>query len=144
MFKLTSELRERISSLILLLFFIHLFFLMMCRLQLIHLRIQSTLMETAFLRSCLQSCILHWTSPKGRVPFYFDIYSTILVPHFFFTQLISLEFHRYICSSGEKESKPVTSLFDGYWKNWVCSSYSIGLVIVLQASFISIHFSNYN
>ncbi|RWR91575.1 PseudoU_synth_2 domain-containing protein/S4 domain-containing protein [Cinnamomum micranthum f. kanehirae] len=24
----------------------------------------------------------------------------------------------YICSSGEKESKPVTSLFDGYWKNW--------------------------
>lgn len=49
------------------------------------------------------SFILHWKQHK---------FFQLLV------LMLSL-WSRYICSSGDKESKSVLSLFDEYWKNWV-------------------------
>lgn len=37
---------------------------------------------------------------------------------------MQLLFHRYICSSGEKESKSVISLFDDFLSGWVCVTLS--------------------
>jgi len=42
----------------------------------------------------------------------------------FLVMLMQLCFLRYICSSGENESKSVISLFDDYLNSWVCDALS--------------------
>lgn len=92
-----------------------------CRLKLTLQRMLSTSMGTAFLRSSLQRCILPWTSQKGML--HEDSCATLFIiwVHVMFTRYVmQLYLHRYICSSGEKESKSVISLFDDHLNNWVC------------------------
>lgn len=60
--------------------------------------------------------------PKG---FVFYLAHKVLCSNLNFVkclELIRLILYRYICSSGEKETKPVISLFDDFLKSWVCAT----------------------
>lgn len=49
--------------------------------------------------------------------------------------LMRLQYHRYICSSGEKESKSVLCLFDDYLKSWVCVDWTSRIPFFWYVSF---------
>lgn len=50
--------------------------------------------------------------------------------------LMRLQYHRYICSSGEKESKSVLCLFDDYLRSWVCVDWTSRIPFFWYVSFL--------
>lgn len=47
-----------------------------------------------------------------------------------------LRFHRYICSSGENESKSVIGLFDDFLKTWVRGTLSFNNLYLIDSIFV--------
>jgi len=49
---------------------------------------------------------------------------------------MQLRFHRYICSSGENESKSVISLFDDFLNTWVRDTLSFINLYLIDSIFL--------
>lgn len=96
-------------------------FCLCCRLVLIQRETLSMLMGIVCPRSFLQRFILLSTSLKGSS--FHNMFS--LVASCYSTCNLCLLFGRYICSSGEKETKSVISLFDEFMASWVINKTAI-------------------